>query len=74
MHFSERRQKQIRDCIQLLTGAYHMHEVAFTNHHEGKGWGLYVATPGRDLSRGWGTQGFPIPEVDFPSLEFLKYT
>ena len=27
----------------------------------------------RDLFRGWGAQGFPTPEVDFPSLEFLKY-
>ena len=26
----------------------------------------------RDLCRGWEAQGFPIPEVDFPSLEFLK--
>ena len=26
----------------------------------------------RDLLRGWGPQGFPTPEVDFPSLEFLK--
>ena len=25
-----------------------------------------------DLFKGWGTQGFPTPEVDFPSLEFLK--
>ena len=28
----------------------------------------------RDLFRGWGAQGFPTPEVDFPSLEFLKCT
>ena len=27
-----------------------------------------------DLFRGWGAQGFPIPEVDFPSLEFSKCT
>ena len=26
----------------------------------------------RDLFRGWGAQGFPTPEVDLPSLEFLK--
>ena len=24
------------------------------------------------LEGGWGAQGFPTPEVDFPSLEFLK--
>ena len=28
--------------------------------------------PVRDLFRGWGAQGFPTPEVDFPSLEFQK--
>ena len=28
----------------------------------------------RDLFREWGAQGFPTPEVDFPSLEFLKCT
>ena len=28
----------------------------------------------RDLIRGWGALGFPTPEVDFPSLEFLKCT
>ena len=26
----------------------------------------------RDMFRGWGAQGFPTPEVDFPSLESLK--
>ena len=26
-----------------------------------------------ELFRGRGTQGFPTPEVDFPSLELLKY-
>ena len=28
----------------------------------------------RDLFRGWGAQEFPTPEVDFPSLEFLRCT
>ena len=26
-----------------------------------------------DLFRGWGAQAFPTPEVDFPSLDFLKH-
>ena len=25
-----------------------------------------------DLFGGWGAQGFPTPEVDLPSLDFLK--
>ena len=27
---------------------------------------------GKRFVRGWGAQGFPTSEVDFPSLEFLK--
>ena len=26
----------------------------------------------RDLFRGWGAQGFPTPEVNFPFLEFIE--
>ena len=26
-----------------------------------------------DLFKGWGAQGFPTPDTDFPSLEFQVY-
>ena len=33
---------------------------------------LVCASTGIYLEGAWGAQGFPTPEVDFPSLEFLK--
>ena len=48
-------------------------EQVFSSTIELRETGWEVRRVCRDLFSGWGAQGFPTPEADLPSLEFLKY-